>query len=48
MRTALLALLLLPPAAVAAPPAATPAEARAFIEKVNQNLKALTVKQQTA
>jgi peptidyl-dipeptidase A len=48
MRTALLVLLLLPPAALAAPPAATSEEARAFIQKVNQNLKVLTVKQSTA
>ena len=49
MRTAFLALLLLSPAVLGAPPsAATPEEARAFIQKVNQNLKELSVKQQTA
>ena len=49
MRTAFFALVLLSPAALGAPPApATPGEARAFIQKVNQDLKALTIKQSTA
>jgi len=48
MRTPPLLALLLPLTALAAPPPATPDEARAFIKKVNEELKALTVKQSTA
>ncbi len=48
MRSPPLLLLLLPLTALAAPPPASPDEARAFIKKVNEELKALTVKQSTA
>jgi len=48
MRARLLALLLLSPAAPAAPSPATADEARAFIRKVNDDLRTLTVKQSTA
>ncbi|HZJ54667.1 MAG TPA: M2 family metallopeptidase [Myxococcaceae bacterium] len=48
MRISTLALLLLPPLAHGAPAAPTPEDARAFIQKVNEDLKRLTVKQSTA
>ncbi len=48
MHTRLLALLLLPTTALPAPPPATANEARAFLRKVNDDLKSLAVKQSTA
>ncbi|HTS79769.1 MAG TPA: M2 family metallopeptidase [Myxococcaceae bacterium] len=48
MRSSLLPLLLLPCTSLAAPPAATADEARAFVKKVNEDLRGLTVKQSTA
>jgi peptidyl-dipeptidase A len=48
MRIPTLALLLLPPLAHAAPAGPTPEDARVFIQKVNEDLKRLTVKQSTA
>jgi len=48
MRIPMLALVLLPSLALAAPAAPTPEDARAFIQKVNEDLKGLTVKQSTA
>lgn len=48
MRTRLLAALLLPPTALAGPPPPTVEDARAFIRKVNDDLRTLTVKQSTA
>ncbi|HET9036979.1 MAG TPA: M2 family metallopeptidase [Myxococcaceae bacterium] len=48
MRIPTLALVLLPSLALAAPAAPTPEDARAFIQKVNGDLKGLTVKQSTA
>src|SRR5215813_6350227 len=44
----LLVLCLIRSVAVSAAPAATPDEARAFVQKVNEDLKALTVKGSTA
>jgi peptidyl-dipeptidase A len=44
----LLLLLVMRTAAAAAPPSATPEEARTFVRKVNDDLRALTVKQSTA
>jgi len=48
MRSTLLPLLLLPLTSLAAAPPATPDEARAFVKTVNEDLKALAVKQSTA
>jgi peptidyl-dipeptidase A len=48
MRIPTIALLLLPSLALAAPAAPTPEDARAFIQKVNEDLKGLTVKQSTS
>jgi peptidyl-dipeptidase A len=47
MRSLLLVVLVCS-AAAAAPPSATPEDARAFVKKVNEELKALNVKQSTA
>ncbi len=48
MRIPTLVLVLLPSLALAAPAAPTPEDARAFIHKVNEDLKGLTVKQSTS